>query len=530
MKYQIKLPHTNDGIVEKELKSNTLIIVGANGSGKSRLGAWLEQQDIQNIHRVSAQRSLNFKDHIELKSYAQSENKLFYGQEDAKNNQQKGFRWNWGKFTTTMIDDFDAVLSAIIAKRNLENENYLEECRQRELENKPHEKVPMTVVDQLYDIWNLIYPHRNIKIEDAQVIVKYNENGYKGTEMSDGERVALYLIAQCLAVPTGKTIIIDEPEVHLHRSIMNRLWKEIEMIRNDCFFIYITHDTQFAASHEHAEKLWVKEYDGQNWIWEFINEGGTLPEQCLLDILGNRKHTIFVEGTAESYDTTIYREIYKDFYVVPCGSSLNVIEYTKSMNSNTQLHHLQAYGIIDRDYRSEQEIQYLQNNKIFVLDIAEVENLFCIEEVLKAVNTHFAFENENRVEEIKKYVIKDRFHKQISSQISKAVTSQLKYKLNTYDVSGRTKMEIEQKVSTICNYIKFDELYNEIENNFMGILESNEYSEVLKVFNEKGLVTSIGNKFDINDKRYCDLVIRLLKSGNESIIQGMKQYLPNFSK
>ena len=39
---------------------------------------------------------------------------------------------------------------------------------------------------------------------------------YKGRDMSDGERVGLYLIAQCLCIPKNKTIIIDEPEIHLH--------------------------------------------------------------------------------------------------------------------------------------------------------------------------------------------------------------------------------------------------------------------------------------------------------------------------
>ena len=79
--------------------------------------------------------------------------------------------------------------------------------------------------------------------------------------MSDGERVALYLIAQCLCIPQNKTIIIDEPEIHLHRSIMNKLWAEIEKNRPDCLFVYITHDTQFAANHIQSEKYWIKEYN-----------------------------------------------------------------------------------------------------------------------------------------------------------------------------------------------------------------------------------------------------------------------------
>ena len=70
--------------------------------------------------------------------------------------------------------------------------------------------------------------------------------------------MALYLMSQALSRPKGKTIIIDEPEIHLHPSIMNRLWTAIENEREDCLFIYITHDTQFAASHTPAKKIWLK--------------------------------------------------------------------------------------------------------------------------------------------------------------------------------------------------------------------------------------------------------------------------------
>jgi len=110
----------------------------------------------------------------------------------------------------------------------------------------------------------------------------------------------------------NKTIIIDEPEIHLHRSIMNKIWSELEKGRQDCFFIYITHDTQFAANHKQAKKIWVKSYDGNTWDWAEVEESN-LPEQLLLDILGNRKKVLFVEGDANSYDTKLYREIYKNY-------------------------------------------------------------------------------------------------------------------------------------------------------------------------------------------------------------------------
>lgn len=77
MNYRIKLPDENNQVRIEELENNALIIIGANGTGKSRLGAWIEQQDFEIIHRVSAQRSLIFNDFIDLKSYTQSENILF---------------------------------------------------------------------------------------------------------------------------------------------------------------------------------------------------------------------------------------------------------------------------------------------------------------------------------------------------------------------------------------------------------------------------------------------------------------------
>lgn len=525
----ILLPDKNNNPSNYELGKDSLIIIGANGAGKSRLGAWIEQNDPQIVHRVSAQRSLQFESYIELKSYNQSERMLWSGSNHQYNDMyhKEIGRWN-NRLTTGMLNDFNTVLSTLVAKQRMQDERYLKECKKRDSEGVAHNPVPKTVVDTLYDIWNSVYPHREIKIEDAQVFAIFSDSTYQGNEMSDGERVALYLIAQCLAIPANKIILIDEPEVHLHRSIMNRLWKTLEEIRDDCLFIYITHDTQFAASHNQADKIWVKEFDGSSWDFEIVKEDDTLPEQCLLDILGNRKNTIFVEGTVDSYDTAIYREIYKDFYVVPCGSSLNVIDYTRSVNSNPQLHHLKAFGIVDRDFKSEQEIDYLRTQNIHVLGIAEVENLFCIEEVLEAVNEHQAHDNKEMILRVKNYIVGDRFGKQIIRQINKSITSQVKYKLTTYDVSGIDYSDIENKINSISDYINLKDLKHSVESAYYSIYESQNYSEVLKVFNEKGLSSSIGWYMGIDNKDYCKLVLRLLKKGNTQIAEGMKKYLPSF--
>lgn len=470
-------------------ENNALIIIGANGSGKSKLGAWIEKQDLENTHRIGAQRALNFGDFITLKSKEQAENQLLYGIEDISEQhyKQKGYRWSWSEELTTnkLLNDYESALSLIIAIKNKQNDDFIKECKDMDNQGKTHNKVPEMIIDKLQRIWNSIFPQREIIIEDAKVITRFEKGGsvvsYKGKEMSDGERVALYLMAQCLCIPQNKTIIIDEPEIHLHRSIMNKLWSAIENERPDCFFIYITHDTQFAANHKNADKIWVKSYDGENWELDKINEQDNgLPEQLLLDIMGNRKKVLFVEGTANSYDTKLYSEIYRDYYVVPCGGCSSVINFTKAMKNNSQLHHIECYGIIDRDYRTDHEINSLKNNGIYTIDVAEVENLFLVEELLLVVNEMMAYPNNDKVESIKNKIL-EQYNNQIQRQICEAVVSELKFKLSSIDISKRNEEDAKATLDNAYDQISYDAIKEEKENIFNSA--SNDYKDVLKVFN-----------------------------------------------
>lgn len=81
MSFKYYLPD-RDGKKEYCTELNSVIIIGANGSGKSKLGAWIEQQDMENIHRIGAQRNLNFKENIPLKNYSQAEDLVFYGSDE----------------------------------------------------------------------------------------------------------------------------------------------------------------------------------------------------------------------------------------------------------------------------------------------------------------------------------------------------------------------------------------------------------------------------------------------------------------
>jgi len=529
------LPSTDNGKdkVECGTNINSVIVIGANGSGKSKLGAWIEQNDPQNTHRIGAQRSLIFGSYIKQMSYEQATHKLLSGSDTPTTDHRQ--RWNWDgekyNYTSSLLNDYEDVLSAIWAKQAKQESEYVKQCKEKDIAGEPHTKVPEMTMDVLSRIWSSVFPHRNICFDDGKVTAVFSTEGksveYKGRDMSDGERVALYLICQSLCIPSNKIIIIDEPELHLHRSIMNRLWTAIEQERQDCLFIYITHDTQFAASHRQATKIWVKSYDGSTWKYSFVEEA-SLPNQLLLDIMGNRRKVLFVEGTNDSYDTLLYTYLFSEYYIVPCGSCSKVIEQTKAMRNSTQLHDLECYGLIDCDYRSEREKAALKEKGIYTLSVAEVENLFIVEELLNVVNQLQGFADNSRVDKVKKYVIEERYKPEMEKQIRAATIAEIKYQLSIIDISGSDDVAIQSRLGTFFESFNYFETKQPFESLFMTAYNNSDYKKIISIYNRKSLKNSIGSIFGLQDKDYCSFIIRQLHSPNsERIKQALRPYLPS---
>ena len=319
---------------------------------------------------------------------------------------------------------------------------------------------------------------------------------------------------------------IDEPEIHLHRSIMNRLWSALESYRPDCLFIYITHDTQFAAAHGQSDKVWIKEFDGTHWKLEIIDDQ-ELPEELLFDILGSRKNVLFVEGERNSYDTQLYSILYPSYYVIACGSCTQVISRTKAFRNSPSLHHCQVFGIIDRDYRSDYEIEKYKNDGIYALKVAEVENLFLVEELIRLIADHLGQSPDESFAPIREYVIHTRFAHQIDRQICQSVVAHLKYQLTAIELSKKNDDEAKNSLNTALQNIDYEKTKAEEESKFRGALREDDYAKVLSVFNEKGLTSSIGHFLGLVDKEYCKSILALLngKMRNE-ISDAISTYLP----
>lgn len=72
------------------VSAENLLFVGANGSGKSRLGAWFElNSGLQKVHPIAAQRALEIKTNVSLIGIDQAERTFLFGDPSWDTNQHK---------------------------------------------------------------------------------------------------------------------------------------------------------------------------------------------------------------------------------------------------------------------------------------------------------------------------------------------------------------------------------------------------------------------------------------------------------
>lgn len=530
--FRLELPSSGvTGTVSLET-GQSVVIVGANGSGKTRLGSWIEfgstQKDI--VHRISAQKSLTMLESYKTSSIEVAERDLYYGYSDA-DVQINPSIWKssrrWGQKPNTFpLNDFEKLMIYLFT----EDYEKSTEFRRNMLMSGGNQSPPRTKLDTIKRIWESILSHRELVISAGKVQVRvkdYVNIVYSGSEMSDGERVIFYLIGQSLAAPKNGIIIIDEPELHLHKSIQSRLWTEIQSERSDCLFVYLTHDVEFAASQLDAKKIWLKNYDGTNWYWDEVPTVESFPEALLLQILGSRQPVLFVEGDSGSFDVALFRTLYSNHSIVPRGSCSQVINSTRTLRSMPQFHHLEVRGLIDRDRRTSEEIFALAKDGIEVLNVAEVENLFCVPEVLRIVATQFELASDKVLNDVQKLVF-DSLSNELDVQISLHVASQVQFMLSRFDVRLKGLSAIKASLESVVNEIDVDAIYSEIKKEFEDVVVHKNYLGALALYNRKSLASRIGAVFGLKDAQLPEYILRLAKgSKRQELIAAFNSHIPH---
>lgn len=383
MPFNFPIPTPNGQIVISLEAGSSVVFVGANGGGKTRLSVHIEETLQLAAHRLSAHRALTLNPTVAKISEREALRGLRTGWNHESTGVQNRTQVRWqNQQAVSLLNDFDFLIQALFADQsNISLETH------RRVRSGDLSPAQPTKFERLMEIWERLLPHRKLRFsgDDIQVALPGKDASYGASEMSDGERAVFYMIGQALVAAPDTLLVVDEPELHVHRSIMSKLWDELEAARQDCAFAFITHDLEFSATRV-AQKYVIRDYSpAPLWTVDPVPENTGFNEQIATLILGSRRPILFVEGDMRSLDIAIYRACYPNWTVIPRGSCEEVIHSVVTMRRNHELTRVACSGIVDADDYQPEDIVYLRDLGVAVLPVSEIENVILLPSVSQAI-------------------------------------------------------------------------------------------------------------------------------------------------
>ena len=506
--------------------SDNTVVVGANGSGKSTLASTIKNNFSEKVGIVIPAQKLRIIPTFD--SVPNLEKSISEYRKFEANIIDSKITYNLSYNDTIPYEetrkygaDYKYILNAFFAEKT-----HTESIIHRKLkENRcvNIEEYSPIKLDKAINIWNFLIEHREMFYDDnnnLKIKVKESLEEYPAYKMSDGEKNIFFLIGRVLLASDDAIIIIDEPEMYLHKAIVNKLWDILEEERRDCKFIYLTHDLEFASSRK-ANKYWIKDFQfPSKWEIKPIPEND-IPDSLLMKILGSRKKILFCEGKKSSLDIQIYEILFPNYTIIPLEGCSNVINYTRAFNKIPN--NSTAIGIVDRDFRTDEQINKFSDENIYVYSVAEIENLFLLEDFIQI----FAKNKKERIdiENLKEKVI-DKLEKDKELQISNYVTSYINYVFSEEHVKkAENKQEIENNFHKFITKIEIDELYNKRREEIEKIINEKDYSKAIKVYNNKGLLDVVENLLRYKPNTYRFKALDILRE-EEDIQQILRAVFP----
>ncbi|MDE5607845.1 MAG: DUF4435 domain-containing protein [Muribaculaceae bacterium] len=483
MALSLTLPRSADGKRRQlPLCTQSLVIIGANGSGKSRFATTLAKNLGERAYRIGALHGI-------------------YGA--------------GGKIADT--PDIDRLLERL---RRDEMDTLLAFKLRRTADAGA--TLEHTPLDSLISLWREIYPNHNILLDSTQFAFtrddSTDDSPYSAGRLSDGERAVLYLIAAMLYAPAGAVVLVDSPEMFLHPTVMQSLWNRLEQLRPDCTMVYTTHDFEFASTRQGASVIWVRDYYPVNsqWDYEILPPGSPLSDEMYMSLIGARKPVLFIEGDGvRSIDSKLYPLIFKDYTVKSLGSCNKVIEATRTFNDLNTLHHMVSRGIVDRDRRDAGEVDYLRRKNILVPDVAEIENLLLLEEVVRAVASARGYNESTVARRVRQAVIK-MFAAEYREQALMHTRHHVKRTVE-YRIDGRFTdiSQLEKHIAGLVDEIRPRRYYEDLCRQFKQYIADADYESILRVYNQKSMLpnSNVAGLVGLHNKEaYIAQIIALLKA------------------
>lgn len=471
-------------------QERNIVICGPNGSGKSTFASFLKNSYLSNLIVLPAQKFLYYNQ-VQNNQSKKIEDLVTFEQMDMLKLAKDRQGFDGGNKENVIYDVSNNLVNrftlAIISLVNNHIDGLLEKERSGEM--------PRDYLNEVQVIWNNLFPNLELVSDGTFRVLSVQKRNtgekYSVNTLSDGEKAVLYYLASVITAPKDSFIVVDEPETYMNPAVYNRLWDLIVDRRDDCQFIFISHNKDFIASRNNVSIVWIKSFSAPDrWELQEINSQNNIPIDLLVSLVGSSKDILFCEGKVGSWDQRLYSELFiEDKTVIPVDGHDQVIEYTKAVNAIGSSLNIVAVGIVDGDGRDANNVKCLADKKIFVLPFNEIEMFFLNEEIVKNVLQQF-----NEVDHFSTF--KDKFFKKLGEKQKQIILNITVDQINYY--LGHKRLPHIKDIDEIDDSLEeiYSSTHDDLEkerkrlgNQIAEILRKKDYPEALKICNLKGEVS-----------------------------------------
>lgn len=434
----------NDFSPIKNLKlenlGNTVIIAGANGSGKSRLKQAIVQT-LQGVPVMDLTISATRKDEEDPKYFSGKILEVKKGiQNQVLTNYISSRKYAAGGFIGSLVqidsnrniqalsytavnwlggdpDDKDTSSNFYFSpftNRWQDFMNYIHQksaARDKKLadELKKNPKNGEQIIndhpdplEKYKEIFKMLLPGKELQDINPAAPREFHYENNSGlrlpfSSLSSGEQEVVKVVFDVVRKEIRHSVIIvDEPELHLHPTLTFKLIETLKTIGDHTNqFIFLTHSADLISTYYSTGDVYFIDA-----IQTGANQGHKLSDLShshneLVQLIGQNlglfavgKKLIFVEGENSSIDRltyhTIIQTIIPDAKIIPVGSVVNINTLsTIEEQIRKSIFGIDIYMIRDRDGLDEKQITEIeQNGRVRCLKRRHIENYFLDSEIL----------------------------------------------------------------------------------------------------------------------------------------------------
>jgi hypothetical protein len=491
---------------------NPVVVIGANGSGKTRQTRQLNAS--APLEFINALRSTRVAPELPAVGMDTARNQF-----NSQLSQSRSAHWE-------LANEFDYMLSQLLAQQSMAAIEFTRRFRNDPATAGEPQETPLTRVEVL---WSEVFPGRELHWRDWKPLITNGSTGtpieYSGNQMSDGEKAALYLAGRVLSAETG-ILVVDEPETHLHSLLAVALWNALEGARRDLRFVYVTHDLTFALSRHEAQFVLASPTYGLR----SIDVQSSLPSDVTEALLGSASlsfyasRVVFCEGDAASLDNRLYGAWFAgpDTVVRPVGSCHRVIRCVDAVTNSGIASALTAVGIIDGDYHPDPFKSTLPNGAT-VLAVHEVESLLCLPEIVSAVCAHVSqgFDEAEYRRRLAVTVSEEERHQLIIERWKRRIEPHLEGLVAGVSKRDTPVRDLIIEIPNIFDHQKWafspEKFLIEEHDRVEAAAPDGPLQDFLTIVPGKQLLPVAAQFVGMNAPAYINLVIAALKSGSDEL-------------